>query len=364
MFLILSLTVSGSVLTLVILLLRHFFSRRHIGIAQWVWLIVLLRLCIPLPGPVNLVGGYFQHLQAAACENYNQAEVDWIIQDGKPVVMERITAFSESLSEEELRAPYGTVDSGAALRLPIPFSLRVKNPNTWFVVWAIGSAVCLLWSIFYYRRRPLRFKWFTVVVLSLHWFNPLMLCIRRDLGTPAPKKHLNTNRAIEAVLFSGLAVLGIALGAVPGGTGLDLFWGAERYVFQIGADAVTGKSDFDSFLAKTECQMTASLQVILYFPQDQFVDATIYIRNVYYDGYLFNMTEVGTGEDPTKRSYQFSCLIREEESAPEGSPVQSSVHFLLVDDPSVKWEDIWRQSFIRADEPIKFGELFTDLIYK
>ena len=94
------------------------------------------------------------------------------------------------------------------------------------------------------------------------------------------------------------------------------------------------------------------------------MDATIYIRNVYYDGYLFNMTEVGTGEDPTKRSYQFSCLIREEESAPEGSPVQSSVHFLLVDDPSVKWEDIWRQSFIRADEPIKFGELFTDLIYK
>ena len=364
MFLILSLTVSGSVLTLVILLLRHFFSRRHIGIAQWVWLIVLLRLCSPLPGPVNLVGGYFQHLQAAACENYNQAEVDWIIQDGKPVVMERITAFSESLSEEELRAPYGTVDSGAALRLPIPFSLRVRNPNTWFAVWAVGSAVCLVWSLFHYRGRPLRFKWFTAVVLSLHWFNPLMLCIRKALETPEPGQSLKANRAVTAILLPGLAVLGLALGAVPGGARLDSFWGADRYVLQIGADAATGKSDFDSFLAKTERQTTASIRIITYIPKDQFMDACIYTQDVYYDGHLFHWSEVGTGQDTTKWSDQFRYLIREEDPAPEGSPVQSSVHFLLVDDPSVKWEDIWRQSFIRADEPIKFSRFLTDMIYR
>lgn len=34
----------------------------------------------------------------------------------------------------------------------------------------------------HYRRRDLLYKWFAVLVSSLHWFNPLMILVRREIG--------------------------------------------------------------------------------------------------------------------------------------------------------------------------------------
>lgn len=34
----------------------------------------------------------------------------------------------------------------------------------------------------HYRRRDLLYKWFTVLVSSLHWFNPLMILVRREIS--------------------------------------------------------------------------------------------------------------------------------------------------------------------------------------
>ncbi len=37
-------------------------------------------------------------------------------------------------------------------------------------------------ELMHYRRKDLIYKWFTVIVTSLHWFNPLMLPIRRQIS--------------------------------------------------------------------------------------------------------------------------------------------------------------------------------------
>jgi beta-lactamase regulating signal transducer with metallopeptidase domain len=37
-------------------------------------------------------------------------------------------------------------------------------------------------ELMHYRRKDLIYKWFTVIVTSLHWFNPLMLSIRRQIS--------------------------------------------------------------------------------------------------------------------------------------------------------------------------------------
>jgi len=40
----------------------------------------------------------------------------------------------------------------------------------------------LLHELTHYRRKDLLYKWFVVLVCSLHWFNPLMILVRREVG--------------------------------------------------------------------------------------------------------------------------------------------------------------------------------------
>ncbi|MDD3172872.1 MAG: M56 family metallopeptidase [Herbinix sp.] len=58
----------------------------------------------------------------------------------------------------------------------IPGSDYVKNGNKQ----ELENILCH--ELMHYRRKDLIYKWFTVVVTSLHWFNPLMIPIRRQIS--------------------------------------------------------------------------------------------------------------------------------------------------------------------------------------
>jgi beta-lactamase regulating signal transducer with metallopeptidase domain len=57
-------------------------------------------------------------------------------------------------------------------------------PQLAFVVNGMGSELehILQHELTHYRRRDLLYKWFVVLVSSLHWFNPLMILIRREIS--------------------------------------------------------------------------------------------------------------------------------------------------------------------------------------
>lgn len=52
----------------------------------------------------------------------------------------------------------------------------------------------------HYRRRDMVYKWFAVLVTSLHWFNPIMIPIRREISRAC---ELSSDEAVIARLSSG-----------------------------------------------------------------------------------------------------------------------------------------------------------------
>lgn len=56
---------------------------------------------------------------------------------------------------------------------PLKFAQNGMKPELWHI---------LRHELTHYRRRDLLYKWFAVFVSSLHWFNPLMILIRREIN--------------------------------------------------------------------------------------------------------------------------------------------------------------------------------------
>lgn len=63
-------------------------------------------------------------------------------------------------------------------------SPRIIIPQLAFVTNGMEAELqhILQHELTHYRRRDLLYKWFAVFVSSLHWFNPLMILVRREIG--------------------------------------------------------------------------------------------------------------------------------------------------------------------------------------
>ena len=370
MFLVLSLTVSGSVLALAVLLVRALCRKRLGGAERWLWLVVLLRLCLPLPGPVNLLGDAFWQLQEEVRVRYIAAEEDWLLDEnqGRDRFRQAMAQVADAIPADAGHLPFGEYHPDTPIRIPLPARLRAANPNTWLMVWGAGAAVCFCWSLFYYRRRPLRFKWFSAAVLSLHWFNPLMFLVRWALRDCPSGKIIGRKGQTWTIAGTAvLAAIGLCLGALPGGTHADYFWSADQFVFHLNAEALTGKLATDRFLAKTERGEPAFLRVVKVFPdtaaQGEVPQTYVWLYDFYFDGEMYHAFYPGADYNSPYQQDVYPYLVREQREIPTNDAIDYAVEYLLTDNAEVDWYDRVLQMSMRVENPCRFRTVLHYYIY-
>lgn len=280
------LTVLGSALTGLLLVARPLIKSRTVF--YYLWLLVLLRLCLPV--------GFMIPLPAQAPEEPVRTEVQQpVTLPAQPEVYPAQPAQPQSPSGQqggtaEIRPQPERPATGPA------FDWRglLTSPGLWVTLWGVGAAFCLGRQVWGYRRfarlvrgtgeppspeaiallarldrqdrvgltvstsvstpmllgilRPtivlpqgvepdrlgdiltheltharrhdLLYKWFAAAVTSLHWFNPLMLVVRRQLNRAC---ELSCDEAVTRKLDAagrrhyGETLLAMAAGQSPRG---------------------------------------------------------------------------------------------------------------------------------------------------
>ncbi len=154
---ILTLTLSGSALALLLLLLRAVFARRMPStVYYYAWLLVLLRFVLPLPGLVPALSPSAQPEptpaavsaplpRAAAGALFPGAPGLGFIPAGGTAPLdaaERKSDTSPAPAPEQTLAPASTVKTA--------FDWRA--PQLWLTVWAVGAGLCLMVPVVSYVR--------------------------------------------------------------------------------------------------------------------------------------------------------------------------------------------------------------------
>lgn len=256
MITILSLSVSGSLLALILLagkpLLKNGVSKTF---SYYIWILVMLRLALPVAAPVNAMGTLFNIEQPGM--NSAPTEQTYI---PAGIETDRIGAPSnaQSVLPEQENNEAAHLQKSVVTQWPLNLWNFIKNNLLW--IWLLGAAASLGWFITaylcfslrmrrscvtphsddlavfeqmhggrqvtmacsslastpvligvyhpiivlpqlayvrngmgeelkyilrheltHYRRKDVLYKWLAAAVTSLHWFNPLMLLIRRQI---------------------------------------------------------------------------------------------------------------------------------------------------------------------------------------
>lgn len=135
--LILSMSLSGSVLVLILLALRPFIKDRFSKAWQYyVWIIVLMRLLIPYSPEFGLVNGVFQENQV-----YGTSESS--------------TALSAEVAKESVNV--STVQNHSAAEVVVPAATQslANVPDGWkmaSMIWLAGALLLFIVSMFRYWR--------------------------------------------------------------------------------------------------------------------------------------------------------------------------------------------------------------------
>lgn len=154
---ILTLTLSGSALALLLLLLRAVFARRMPStVYYYAWLLVLLRFVLPLPGLVPALSPSAQPEPTPAAVSAPLPRADaGALFPGAPSLgfiptggmapldaAERKSDTSPAPAPEQTLAPASTVKTA--------FDWRA--PQLWLTVWAVGAGLCLTVPVVSYVR--------------------------------------------------------------------------------------------------------------------------------------------------------------------------------------------------------------------
>lgn len=272
---ILSLSVSGSILALILFagkpLLKNRVSK---AFSYYIWLLVLLRLVLPIAAPVNVVDTLF-HIRQPNTQTVGQADVPAAAeqagrnpgnplntQTASPQTPKNETTTSQIPSSAGHSVSVWTLIEENALWIWLSgaiisfgwfvtayacFSRRIRrscgtpqqedlavfrqmtrdhrirlacssNVATPVLIGIIRPVIILpqfayvhnameseLRSILrheltHYRRKDVLYKWLVVAVTSLHWFNPLMPLIRREIGKAC---ELACDEAVISKLSAG-----------------------------------------------------------------------------------------------------------------------------------------------------------------
>jgi len=274
---ILSLSISGSLLALILfagkLLFRNKLSK---AFSYYLWILVLLRLVIPVSVPINAVNTLFDAISPDVSVPETERMIPNTWQAGVPAIGIRpekeVPVYGENAAQPEKQTDASQIESVAFSEShtiePIPISSGFSLSALWnFVknnliyIWALGAAVSILWyagsylvfvgrlrksnilpapedmavfrtiyrgrsvrikcnpsiavpmmigvfhpcivipafayvgngmerefinilhhELTHYKRKDLVYKWMVMLVTSLHWFNPLMFLIRREIA--------------------------------------------------------------------------------------------------------------------------------------------------------------------------------------
>ncbi|MBR3474429.1 MAG: right-handed parallel beta-helix repeat-containing protein [Oscillospiraceae bacterium] len=202
-----SLTLSGSALALLLLLLSRLLGRRLPStVYYYAWLLVLLRFLLPLPGLVPTGRGAAQPAAPVrpALIDLGETEDELPYQAQLPVGEQ--AALPAALPEEDLSeaepvpAPAAPVQPSAR-----GFSVDWRSPRLWLTLWALGAAVCFLWPIFSYLR-------FTAA-LRRRLTKPGRELRRRYASLPGKKPRLSLCSALQTPLMFGVFTPRIVLPA-------------------------------------------------------------------------------------------------------------------------------------------------------
>lgn len=172
------LSLLGSALAVLLMLVRPLIKSK--AAAYYLWLLVLVRLCLPW--------GVTIPLPAQPAEPVTQSQTQTVPSGG----MQTGTVQGQTGEATNPAVPESpTVPETPA---PAPFDWRglVTSPTLWFglrpaIVLPRGVEADRLEDILSHelthaRRHDLLYKWLAAAVTSLHWFNPLMAVVRRQIS--------------------------------------------------------------------------------------------------------------------------------------------------------------------------------------
>lgn len=207
---VLTLSALGSALILLLFLLRPLTAKHFAPKWQYyIWLLVLNTLVIPLPKPVKeviylpethpllpMTQAPMQPLTKVMVEKV--ATVDWMqviaivwaagVLFSLALKLTRYCFFKSTLREnskaDTLAVP---LPKGLYVRrtwlLDAPLLIGVFHPTLYLPesVSELDLTHILAHELMHYKRRDLLFKWYAQLVFSVHWFNPLMLLVSRQI---------------------------------------------------------------------------------------------------------------------------------------------------------------------------------------
>lgn len=152
MYLLLIMTIGGSVLALLLMCLRYTVLRKMPStVYYYAWLLVFLRLALPFPGLVPTMGETpsaepVPAVTAAYNESYVQDDTGHVYETGHNDVVKSVTAESDiTINEEETQ---DRIVSEPAPKAAL--SIDWKSPALWLSVWALGAFVSMGITVFSY----------------------------------------------------------------------------------------------------------------------------------------------------------------------------------------------------------------------
>jgi len=269
-FTILSLSIIGSLLAGIIFLFKPLIKNKTSkAFSYYIWLVVLIRLCLPFGVSLPVPFGWLDERAQVATDTVtdtirytvqgSENTSDKTIQASLPMTKIRKDT-SESVTSGDLPAKLtSSISENKSIFYKITSWL--KSPLLWFIVLIAGAILRLTWQVFgyirfaklikrfakspddgdiavfnefcknnrirflqseyvrtpmmlglihpivitplvayskngkaeclrdilrheltHYRRKDMLYKWFTMIVTSLHWFNPLMIPVRREIS--------------------------------------------------------------------------------------------------------------------------------------------------------------------------------------
>ena len=188
----LTLTLSGSALALLLLLLRRVFVRQMPStVYYYAWLLVLLRFALPLPGLVPALSPSSQPEPTPAAVS---APCPARARLGAPVGAYlrftrgcggRCAGRTASPRRSTPRSPGASPLCTSARGVRTPLMYGVLSPKIVLPAREYDGELLvniLRHELTHYRRFDTLYKWLAAAVLSAHWFNPLSWLIRRELN--------------------------------------------------------------------------------------------------------------------------------------------------------------------------------------
>ena len=144
-----ALTLSGSILTLLLMALRYLILKKMPStVYYYAWLLVLLRFLLPLPGLLPAITDFADQSSISVPANHT-APVDDTVVFQQPALQQTAPVYEASEHKpEEAATKSPEVEPVAAENI----SFNWRSPVLWLTVWGVGAMACFGFTVFSYLR--------------------------------------------------------------------------------------------------------------------------------------------------------------------------------------------------------------------